>query len=112
MVCCDDEPLPRALVLDQLEHAEPRKAVAAEFLAAGHHIVAGGVANCMYCHGRRVRNRWHGMPATCIRDTYEQRKHPQPQNGRGDGPAMAMYQTRHDFFDIADSTYFKRARAL
>jgi hypothetical protein len=82
----------------------------AELLAARRHAVVHSIINWVGCHGRLVRHRRYAIPAACIRDTCEQRKHPQPQNGGGEAFAMAMKETRHDPFSIADSTYYQPAR--
>ena len=108
----DYERLFRGLVLDQLKHAKQGNAIAAELIAAKRLAVVHSVINCLACHGRLVRHLRYVIPAACIRDTYEQRKHPQPQNGGGEAFAMALWQTRHDLFDIAGSANYKQDRVI
>ena len=90
MVCFDYEPLFRGLVLDQLKHPRQGIAIAEELIAAKRLAVVHGVIYCLACHGRLVRHLRYVIPAARIRDTYEQRKHPQPQSGGGEAFAMAL----------------------
>ena len=88
---CDYERLPRGLILDQLKYAKQGNVIAAELIiAARRHAVVHTVINCAGYHGRLVRHRCYAIPAACIRDTYEQCKHPQPKNAGSEEFAMAM----------------------
>ena len=112
MVCCDYQRLPRGLLPDHLKHTKQRNVIAAELVTVSRHAVIHGVVNCVASHGWLVRYRRYAIPTTCIRDTYEQRKHPQHQNSGGKEFAMTMQQTRHDFFDITGSTYYQLTRVI
>ena len=90
MVCCSYYRLPRGLLLDHLKHTKQRNVIAAELVTVSRHAVIHGVINCVGCHGWLVRYRRYAIPTACIRDTDEQRKHPQPQNGGGKAFAMTM----------------------
>ena len=89
MVCCEYQRLPRGLLLDQLKHAEQWNVIAAAIRATRRPVVVYGVTHGVGCHGRLVRNRGPAIPGARVCDADEQRKHPQPQNARGQETAMA-----------------------
>jgi len=111
-VCCDYERLPRGRLLDQLKHADQGNVIAAELVTGRCHAEVRSVTRFVHCSSRLLRNRRYAIPAACIRDTDEQRKHPQPKNAGGQEFAMAMEQTRHDFFDITGSNCFQHAGVI
>jgi hypothetical protein len=82
--------MPRGLLLDQLKHTEQRNVIAAELVTVSRHAVVHSVINCMDCHGWLVWHRGYAIPTARVRDTYEQRKYPQPQNAGREEFAMAM----------------------
>ena len=93
MVCCEYQRLPRRLVLDQLEHAEHGNVIAAELVAARRDVlVCNGIVGMCH-HGRMVWGRGYAIPAAGIRDAYEQREYPKPQNAGSEEPPMAMQLT-------------------
>ena len=111
-MCFDYERLPRGLLLDQLKHTEQRNVIAAEFVTVSRQAMVRSGITCVSCNGRLVRHRRYAIPTARIPDTYEQRKHPQPQDGGREQFAMAMKQTRHDFFDTTGSIYCQPASMI
>jgi len=89
-VCCDYQRLRGGRILDQLKHGDQGNVVAAELVTARRRSAVRGVIHCVGCHGRLVRNRRYAVPVACIRESNEQRKHPQPKNPGGQEMAMAM----------------------
>ncbi len=94
MVYCDYYWLRRGRVLDQLKCSEQGNVIAAELVTTRlvttrRQAVLRSVFNRVGCPGRMVRNRRYAVPAARIRESYEQRKHPQPKNAGGHEFAMA-----------------------
>ena len=104
MACRDDQWLTSGRLLNLLKHAEQRNVIAAELATVGRHAVVL-VVDRVGCHGQMMRHRRQAIPTACIGDTYEQRKHPQPEHSRGEQLAMATKQTRHEFFSTFVSTH-------
>jgi hypothetical protein len=90
MMCCEYQRLPRRLILDQLEHTQHWRVIAAELVTAGRVVLVCNVIDGMCHHGRMVRGRGYAIPAARIRDAHEKRKYPKPQNAGSEESAMAM----------------------